>query len=804
MRLPVFKSLVALLPAVAAVAAQDASSATASATSAVSSASAMASSTVSSASSAASSAMTASSSGSATSGTATSSSAASSSSANPLTEKPPAAVPSATTTPTAFIPTGPLPPAQELCTSPIYCPGPLLQAVQLAGIFKDSKTFVDKATSKPESEVLDNFNKLGGGNASNITYDEIIQFVDDNFVAEGVELVPADLGSEFVPNPEFLQGVEDEVVRDWLKQVHSYWELLARTTNSSSPDGVQCEGCVSSFVPFKDRRTFVVPGGRFRELYYWDTFFVIEGLITSQLQSVVKALLENFGDLIEMLGFIPNGNRIYYENRSQPPFFTIMIDKYLQAYNDTSVLQRFLPLLEREMSFWKNNRTIEFTSPFTNKTHNITHYQVDTSAPRPESYLEDYKTVQFANESGLDLNDTQKAKLYSNIASGAESGSDYSAARWSKQPTINLTDTIPAQRFLNTAAQLPVDLNAILFACEQKLSAFYKMSGSGVQPNMTRANYWAQQAQARKEAVLDVFWDPSKKFFYDFNTTLGDRAPFFTPAGFFPLWAQILPQEFVNESISIDQRRQNLQGVFSGLRYIIDRFNGTLPASLVTTGQQWDFANAWPPHTYIALEALRNVPDILAAGPQLPAENGTFALIPMTNGTNQLGQSQDSLPVQGLENEPGSMINETLAGATDPNDPSKELNPIMNVGNTTTGENWRDELVRELANRYVASALCSWRATGGKLNTSDPAFAPVPDSILEANGLNASTAIGNMFEKFNASDVNAAGSGGEYTVQTGFGWTNGVAIWLGGQLGANLTRPDCPPVVAQNSTAAQE
>ncbi len=358
--------------------------------------------------------------------------------------------------------------------------------MQLAGIFEDSKTFVDKATSKPESEVLDNFNKLGGGNTSNITYEEIVQFVDDNFVAEGVELVPADLGEEFVQDPEFLQGVEDEVVRDWLKQVHSYWELLARTTNSSSPSGVQCDGCVSSFIPFNESRVFVVPGGRFRELYYWDTFFVIEGLITSQLQSVVKAILENFGDLIDRLGFIPNGNRVYYENRSQPPFFTLMIDKYIEAYNDTSVLQRFLPLLEKEMEFWRNNRTIEFTSPFTNNTHNITHYKVDTSAPRPESYLEDYKTVEDASESGLELNDTQKAQLYSDLASGAESGSDYSGARWSKRPTINLTDTIPAQRFLNTAQQLPVDLNAILFACEQKLSAFYKVSGNGTQSNMTR------------------------------------------------------------------------------------------------------------------------------------------------------------------------------------------------------------------------------------------------------------------------------------------------------------------------------
>ncbi len=108
----------------------------------------------------------------------------------------------------------------------------------------------------------------------------------------------------------------------------------------------------------------------------------------------------------------------------------------------------------------------------------------------------------------------------------------------------------------------------------------------------------------------------------------------------------------------------------------------------------------------------------------------------------------------------------------------------MNVGNSTTGESWRDELVRELANRYVASALCSWRATGGKLNTTDPNFQAVPDDVLTANGLNASTAIGNMFEKFNASDINQLPAA---AVIRGPGWlwpmrTNGcyLARWPAG------------------------
>ncbi|EPQ31954.1 uncharacterized protein PFL1_00153 [Pseudozyma flocculosa PF-1] len=708
--------------------------------------------------------------------------------------------------PSSIIPSGPVPPKQVHCTSPIYCPGPLLQAVQLAGIFKDSKTFVDKPTTKPEADVVAAFQKLGDGQGGNVTYQEIIDFVNGNFAAEGSELVPADLSDEFVEEPKFLSNITDPLVRDFTKQVHSYWKLLARTTNETSPSGTQCDGCVGSFIPFKERRPVVAPGGRFRELYYWDTFFTAEALIKSQLKSVVKSLIENLGDLLEQFGFVPNGNRVYYENRSQPPFLTLMVDRYVEAYNDTSILVRFLPLLEREMEFWRVNRTIEFTSPYTQKKHNITRYVVDTNGPRPESYKEDYITVENATASGLTLNDTQKGILYSNLASGAESGMDYSASRWSTRPLIDPEDTIPAQRFLNTQEILPVDLNSILYRAEQKLAAFYRMpiNGSRAMTNQTRAKYWIDQSQKRKEAILDVFYNEKLHFFYDFNMTSGDRSPLWHAAGYFPLWAEILPNEFTNQSIPVRQRRESMQSTFAGLRYLLDRYNGTMPASLLKTGQQWDEPNSWPPLVYIALQSLRSVPAMLARGTALPAPNGTFDLIPSesfggSNSVNQLGQTEETLPPQPVEYS-NSTVDVTDAGATQADNPTLHVDPLMNAGNETTTESWRDELVRELANRYVASALCSWRATGGKLNTTDPSLAPVPEDILKANGFENGT--GAMFEKFSAESVDQAGGGGEYDVQLGFGWSNGVLIYIGGELGQLLNRPECPPVVAKDTTTA--
>lgn len=130
-------------------------------------------------------------------------------------------------------------------------------------------TPVDKPTLKPQEDVLSAFAALGDGQGNNITYGQLQTFLDENFGEEGTELVDADLGEQFVESPKFLDELEDVVVKKWMKQVHGYWPLLARSVNSSSPSGTQCDGCVSSFLPFKEARTIVVPGGRFRELYYW-------------------------------------------------------------------------------------------------------------------------------------------------------------------------------------------------------------------------------------------------------------------------------------------------------------------------------------------------------------------------------------------------------------------------------------------------------------------------------------------------------------------------------------------------------
>lgn len=144
-----------------------------------------------------------------------------------------------------------------------------------------------------------------------------------------------------------------------------------------------------------------------------------------------------------------------------------MLDAYLKVTGNTTVLDRALPLASAEMEWWKVNRTIDVTSPFTNTSYRVAHYAVINSAPRPEGYVED---IDVALGAQPPLNATQRADIYAELASGAESGWDYSS-RWCKEPLGNATDNSVPLRTLNIRQIIPVDLNALLAGDHALVSA---------------------------------------------------------------------------------------------------------------------------------------------------------------------------------------------------------------------------------------------------------------------------------------------------------------------------------------------
>ena len=189
-----------------------------------------------------------------------------------------------------------------------------------------------------------------------------------------------------------------------------------------------------------------------------------------------------------------------------------------------------------------------------------------------------------------------------------------------------------------------------------------------------------------------------------------------------------------------------------------------------------DFPNSWPPHIYFALEGLANLLELGVGYGDLPSSNNSFTLIP----TNQLGLTEEQVPLQTLGG------NRTVPRGVDINIVD---GTITNGGNKTEEEGWASQLQRELANRYIASVYCNWYVTGGSL----PGLLPrLPDDTLNLTHSVGQT--GHLFEKFSALNVAGSGSGGEYVIQAGFGWTNGIALWMGAKFKDVLVQPNCPSV----------
>ncbi|CAO3677099.1 unnamed protein product [Umbelopsis vinacea] len=566
------------------------------------------------------------------------------------------------------------------CDSPIYCSGDLLKTVQLAEIYSDSKTFVDMPTKKPLDQVVSAFNAIG----VNASVDQVKQFVSDNFWDAGKELQPVQL--QVTPNPKVLEKIDDVILRGWVSDLNQYWANLTFEFDTT----FLCDGCVTSTLPVA--RRFVVPGGRFREFYYWDSYFVIVGLLVSELPDVARDMIDNFLDFVDKYGFLPNGARIYYLNRSQPPFLTEMVKVYYNYTQDDELLSRAIPILDNEYQFWQANTTVQVQDPTTGQTYNLNHYNVVNKNPRPESYYEDYQTAQ----NGTGYNETQIESLYADLATGAETGWDY-CARWTRSKTAASNDPNSYQilRTLNTRNVVPIDLNALLWSMESNLAQWHagQKAKRGHETSGNKSKWYERKAKERLEAMEAVMWNAEHNSFYDFNLTSNAQNVDFTPAGYYPFWLGAVPEDIANNYTALNH-------VFDEGNKTLNEYPGILTSSLYNTTLQWDFPDGWPPLNFIAMQAMINVNKLLKQADK--------------KGENSV---------------------DTLA------------------------------LARDLAGRFVDSAFCGWFETGGS----------IPGILAQ---LPNETDSGHMFEKFNVENIGVAGSGGEYTVQAGFGWTNGVTFWI--------------------------
>src|ERR1700761_4340792 len=346
--------------------------------------------------------------------------------------------------------------AQTLSPRQLF-PG-LFEAVQLSDIFPDNKTFVDATPRRDPALIMKDYNDAKGKPGFDLK-----QFVTANFIVPGAK--------SNIFKSDVSLGIR--------KHIDTLWEVLYRKHDTVSK--------YSSLISLPN--DFIIPGGRFRETYYWDSYFTMLGLQESHKTKIIQNMIGNFAYMIDKYGFIPNGTRTYYLTRSQPPFFSMMLD-LLAKDEGEKVLIHYQPELLKEYAFWMSGA--EKLKP--GEAYRMAvrmpdgelmnRYWDDSDKPREESFKKD-----------VDAGKLTKQKLgdfYRNIRAAAESGWDFST-RW--------LDTTGKLETIQTTFIIPVDLNCLMYHLELSIANSYHLQGNGL-----KYKEYTTKALLRKKAILKYSW----------------------------------------------------------------------------------------------------------------------------------------------------------------------------------------------------------------------------------------------------------------------------------------------------------
>ncbi len=435
------------------------------------------------------------------------------------------------------------PASQAAAATPHELYGELFVAVQMTRVFGDGKSFVDarpKATPALIRARFDAERRLPGFS--------LPDFVHAHFALPGHD----------APSGPQL-GIREHIRALWPQLLREHRQPL---------DG-------DSLLPLP--HPSVVPGGRFRELYYCDSYFTMLGLVADGRRDLAEGMLANFAHLITTYGFIPNSSRSYMLSRSQPPFFFKMVE-LLHADDPAAGFAAHLAQLQAEHAFWTDGEATLAPGDGHRRAVRtadgvlLNRYWDDRCTPREESWREDVLTGEAAKTG----TGRTPADVWRDLRAGAESGWDFSG-RWCADPADIAT--------IETTSLAPVDLNALLAGLEAAIALGAARAGDA-----TTASAFDARATQRRTLLQTRFWRADASHFADLNWRhAADPRPL-TAAALLPLYLGLATPPQANAMAAQVQR--HLLGA-----------NGVLTTAL-TTGQQWDAPNGWAPLQWMTARGL--------------------------------------------------------------------------------------------------------------------------------------------------------------------------------------------------------
>ena len=392
----------------------------------------------------------------------------------------------------------------------------------------------------------------------------------------------------------------DTMAFDYYKKLEGKFPITAiKLPENISPNYVKSINKKPGILALKlesigDKRVgvpFVVPGGRFNEMYGWDSYFESIGLLIDGKVDLAKGMADNFQYEIEHYGKILNANRSYYLTRTQPPFYSSLIREVYEVTKDKNWLEIHLKTAIKEYE------TVWMVEGKRLTDNGLNRYLAEGIGITPEAEEGHYNAVlkSFAEEAIMSIPEYEKK--YAEGSTINKALDDY----FVHDRTVRESGHDTSYRIEGNCADLNlVELNAMLYKYETDFAEIIDTEFNGHFENVT-SKFWTEQAEARKKAVNKYLWNEHEGLYFDYNVNTKKQSSFIAATTLAPLWAKLCSKEqadeLVKKAIPILKEKGGIAGSTKKSRGDI---NANRPQ------RQWDYPNGWAPHQMMIWRGLFN------------------------------------------------------------------------------------------------------------------------------------------------------------------------------------------------------